>query len=1788
MRFGKLIVIISAILSVIVSVPIYSLASDWEIYPAGLWKYTNSNPRLKVKAVNYYDKGGFCFIVEKEDGSPFKNGQTLYIRTPDGKKHRGHFSAGKSYIKGCLRYDKITKKGYVDVWLISDNGDRFGFNYHPFIAKPRNPLKVSASYSKTFENSDYVDYLITITTTQKPVVVGIKTELGNIYYFVKNGNIQTPKKPFSIEYVSSDKKNIKVKLRLYKEDNEQQKTLTVFAQDWRADGPTDMVDKTYLHIPVPAKEKPEIISINVYPKEGIPGTTFTIKLSLNTSAKYIKLKGKSEYYSDNSYSNVRFIKRNGGKDWEIKVTMNGNEQEYNKTMWVYVSNDKLNWSTGKSVSFSVVLPYIVKLSYEGSFIGDTFVFKATTSQDLPSDYQVKIRFKYASGGYSPFYLMKKNQNRTYTYSKQIVFASQDREYEVAIFRNNQKISSKISYYNAKGLIKNIQVVPSDITVGEETKFYAFVYKELPPSLELHIRLYNLDNKSVAVDQVVTDYDSSKLAYVYKKQIQVAGKNRKFDFYIKPKNENFISDIKSGTYNVEEVSPPSITKVSYEGKYIGDVYQFKVLTSKEVRDPYSIRIRFQYAGGGYSKFYPMKKVSSNEYIYEKSIIFASKNRKFEVAIFKGNQKLSSTIGSYDVSGLLKEVYAQPTVSHPGDKVTFNAKVYKKIPQTLKLYIRFYNLDNQTVAVEQEVVNYDSSENVYFFSKEIRDPGNNRKFEFYIKPQGENIISDRKVGTYTVIKSKDNDEETIKKTLSFINQSHELSKLRLGTILQHHLTRAEAAKILYEVLKLKNQDFKLPYPAELYSNPFADVDKNSDFYTALLTLAYYKGNNNNETVFTQKFGIFNPLRNITRFEFTKIVIEGFDIPISKDYSLLSKFEDKNKLSTDEIKQYFATAVKEGLIRGEPNGDKWYLQPFRELTIREGLLILGRVLNREVKVSSNQFLYPDLLPNRAGRKLGVLPEIQDYDPEATFSIKNIIKKLSTYKGYENCIVLSVEEQHNSNVKINDFYRWETNLGYFVKITANNKQVIFCPTSRKPEVDFQIVVVGTDGLGNFDIYRTKISKDSFTYTKNITDDPSALKKEVKQDIKIEPLGKELREGESFKLKILGNLLKDNLKVGIESVSIYLQLGQDREYIYDITRSENEITFIVPSFKSMYGKDVKLGVVVVTNADNLSNNNHKFVYTLKYEPKFLIVGSISPDKNGNYPPYVYINNAKVSTIDGTFTYSPPDPGIYKINAGNNYEQKSISLSYEDPRESIYVDYINNDNSKEVDSDGDGLSDNLEEKYGLNPNSIDSDNDGIPDDVEFGNGTIPKDTDGDGIIDTLDNDSDNDGITDSEEIKYGLNPYDPKDAQEDLDSDGFSNKDEILNGSNPLDPTSKPNNTPLPKSITLKLDKQDEHFTSFEILYNKKIENMEFVIEDNKGKYVIKRRIKPVSIGNSTYITLPTQIFQPDEDYIAKVRELSTNSSWSNEVYFTGIDVPGDDNNNGIEDSKENIEISIANSGHSPYVVLQDFNGATIYTGGKIKRVSTIPCDQLPHIPEDSTKCKILVLSLENSTGLGITGNIVTAVYDPLTGKELEVGDKIPLPREDFDGIENNTQSFISLIIEKYTGETTIPISKGWNLVSIPVKKTVSTNELGDFEILWKYLPNEGKWAVWSPKDTIMDIITKYVDSDKYELADKIKWGEGFWILSDKNYSLKFEGNRYGVDLLQIVSGKWNLLGTGKPVFVEEIHGTKFLWVYRNNKWYAWSPNKNVLKIIKSYANKGYIGVLSQIKKGEGFWIKAN
>jgi Mg-chelatase subunit ChlD len=123
-----------------------------------------------------------------------------------------------------------------------------------------------------------------------------------------------------------------------------------------------------------------------------------------------------------------------------------------------------------------------------------------------------------------------------------------------------------------------------------------------------------------------------------------------------------------------------------------------------------------------------------------------------------------------------------------------------------------------------------------------------------------------------------------------------------------------------------------------------------------------------------------------------------------------------------------------------------------------------------------------------------------------------------------------------------------------------------------------------------------------------------------------------------------------------------------------------------------------------------------------------------------------------------------------------------------------------TDTDEDGLPDDIEDRFGSDPNSEDTDGDGLTDAEEAAAATDPTkpDSDGDGVLDPDDDfdedgvsnrqeltdgtqafnaDTDGDGLTDGEEKTHGTDG-----TNADTDSDGVPDGDEVQVGSDPLTP----------------------------------------------------------------------------------------------------------------------------------------------------------------------------------------------------------------------------------------------------------------------------------------------------------------------------------------------------------------------------------------------------------------------
>ncbi|WP_407644872.1 Ig-like domain-containing protein [Candidatus Thiothrix anitrata] len=155
--------------------------------------------------------------------------------------------------------------------------------------------------------------------------------------------------------------------------------------------------------------------------------------------------------------------------------------------------------------------------------------------------------------------------------------------------------------------------------------------------------------------------------------------------------------------------------------------------------------------------------------------------------------------------------------------------------------------------------------------------------------------------------------------------------------------------------------------------------------------------------------------------------------------------------------------------------------------------------------------------------------------------------------------------------------------------------------------------------------------------------------------------------------------------------------------------------------------------------------------------------KVGNETIALNENNEFYTELDATNEITGLKIQVNSDSVTNSFDQKIIELTYGSPK--LFVDFYG---ENRTDSDSDGVIDAA---------------DNCP---QIANAN-QADTDWDGIGNVCDSDDDNDGMPDEWETKYGLNPLDVSDAESDKDSDGISNLNEYKNGTNP---TQKDGQTP--------------------------------------------------------------------------------------------------------------------------------------------------------------------------------------------------------------------------------------------------------------------------------------------------------------------------------------------------------------------------------------------------------------
>ncbi len=206
---------------------------------------------------------------------------------------------------------------------------------------------------------------------------------------------------------------------------------------------------------------------------------------------------------------------------------------------------------------------------------------------------------------------------------------------------------------------------------------------------------------------------------------------------------------------------------------------------------------------------------------------------------------------------------------------------------------------------------------------------------------------------------------------------------------------------------------------------------------------------------------------------------------------------------------------------------------------------------------------------------------------------------------------------------------------------------------------------------------------------------------------------------------------------------------------------------------------------------------------------------------------------------------------------------------------------------------------------VDSDGDGVPDDQDdFPNDADEYlDTDGDGEGNNADTDDDNDGMPDDWELSYGLNPFED-DAGSDPDGDGVSNVNEFNLGTAPNH--SEGNFKPVAPALLMPENGVRASLTpQFE---TDDFDDPNVNDEHSKTQWVIIRTFDDVCVfdvtsnASLTSLTLPSQVLEEDTEYIWKARFIDnhdTPSEWSEEREFISDFADHDTDKNGVPDVQD-------------------------------------------------------------------------------------------------------------------------------------------------------------------------------------------------------------------------------------------------------------------------------------------------
>ena len=519
----------------------------------------------------------------------------------------------------------------------------------------------------------------------------------------------------------------------------------------------------------------------------------------------------------------------------------------------------------------------------------------------------------------------------------------------------------------------------------------------------------------------------------------------------------------------------------------------------------------------------------------------------------------------------------------------------------------------------------------------------------------------------------DVKNIKWIVNHLQKNNSLSWLNLNNnkVLLSPLSKAEATLLLYGFLKLKQQNVRSLFNWDIdFYTKYIDLDKNTIFYKPALLLQALKWYDNIGVLpCSRQHPIFDPLHHVTKFEFIKMLIELINARKGYNHILSNKFVDFNKL-TKEQQIYFSTALKYWIRFSNWNE----IEPNKKLTVYDALLMLNDLKNYDMFPYKHKPTMLELLLGLSGpstssywKTMWIYSTFQRSDPTDTWIKITWVKQVLS----GNCMRLLVKAKTWSGAKTN--YVWNTDFGYFKKLTGNNSDILFCPSTKKPIYDYHIIVNGGDGFMHFDKYEFFIKRSKFKYIRNIWNENS---KSLKFNISLKLKNKVLTGSRFFHIFMTWWLFENNLRIWLEGVSAIINLWNKKYYINNVNWNNKEIRFYFLSGNKTSVNNAFLDVIYATNY----KFGHK-IFKLITKPHYIISWKIEKDDEWNYPKCIFINNKKIEVHnDWSFLYITKNSWEYTIKVNNkHYKIKRVKLTNNNSKvNNIYIAYMKIESSKNI------------------------------------------------------------------------------------------------------------------------------------------------------------------------------------------------------------------------------------------------------------------------------------------------------------------------------------------------------------------------------------------------------------------------------------------------------------------------------------------------------------------------------